>query len=138
MSRGVTPTDSLGHFRVHQPNPFVECLMRMQTSDILYVYIIFINSSKSLVSTKKSQEFFEVIEIQFVIIYFGENGFKFTFVVIFRPLYMKTFLKTSYQIPSRKYSDIVSSHTDGNRTCLTSISRRTSRLFPDGNVTSLP
>ena len=34
--------------------------------------------------------FFEIIEIQFVIGDFWENGFEFTFVVIFRPLCIKT------------------------------------------------
>ena len=44
----------------------------------------------SLVSTKKSYELFEIIEIQFVILDLGANGFQITLAVIIRPLCIKT------------------------------------------------
>ena len=44
------------------------------------------NKNQPLVSTKKSQEYFEIIEIQFVVKKFGVNGFDFIFTVRFRPL----------------------------------------------------
>ena len=44
----------------------------------------------SLVSTKKSQEYFEIIEIQFVVKELGVNGFDFIFAVWIRPLWIKT------------------------------------------------
>ena len=42
---------------------------------ISFVYLM------SLVSTKKSYEHFEIIEIQFVIAYFGAQRFEITFAV---------------------------------------------------------
>ena len=43
--------------------------------------VLSVNDRPSLVSTKKSESFFEIVEIQFVVMVFGAQRFEITFAV---------------------------------------------------------